>query len=263
MLDLKDIDKKTSKTSTNRHKLDFIVFIAKLITSVLFVVGIFAVVVYGYKQLSNRYAILKYIDINGNHVIDRNSIVSAILNPNLNNINNYSPQKIYMKLITNPWISSASVSVVYPDTIIVNITEKKPKAIVKTSKSTYIIDSNGSIISSYSKNLHLPENLYTIILKDNRFLKSQDLLKNVLRMYKKLDNVEKINYIEVVSQSYQLVHFKGGLTVSINSFDCPDRAIKHLKEKISYLNSLASKLKEVSICFENKFVLKWKKGVKK
>jgi len=251
-----------NKNETIRDKKKLIIkalhFTVVVITFSFFVFLIF----YGYIQLSNRFARLKYIVVNGNYILPKRLISSIVTSSGNIGFSTYDPSKIYFKIVANPWVKEARVATIFPDTIYVTIKEKIPTAFVIYKNSIYIIGKDGSIIDTYKSYLKIPKSLPKIRLKAN-LLNDKQLLKAIVNIYEKLDKIEKINYIDVVSDSYQVVNFSNGINVVVNSFSCPEVAIKRLAQKWSYLSTLKDKLDSVSICFDNKFVLKWKKGVGK
>ncbi len=260
---MKDYANLSKNGNKDENKKKFIFSLVKFLLSCIAVAGLFMAIVLGYNEISRRYAQLRYIIIAGNHILPTSIIKQYISDSGgSDRLSTYAPSKIYFKIISNPWIKNVKIAKIFPDTLYVVILEKKPLAYVYYRKKIYLIDKRGSLIGEYKKYLNLPRNLPKIVLKIN-LLKNKQLLKSVVNIYEKLDKIEKINYIDVVSESYQVVYFAGGLKVVVSSFDCPDVAIKRLKEKWKYLNAVKNKLDSVSICFDNKFVLKWKKGVER
>ena len=259
MKDYSDFNKKEMVKPDKKELILKIVHFLVIVLSFSFFVFI---IFYGYIQLSNRFARLKYIVVNGNYVLPKKLIYNIVANSGNIGFSTYDPAKIHFKIISNPWVKDARVATIFPDTIYVKISEKVPAAFVIYKNTVYIIDKNGAVIDTYKSYLRLPKSLPKIRLKSN-FLNNKPLLKATISMYEKLDKIEKINYIDVVSDSYQMVNFTNGLNVVVNSFSCPEVAIKRLAQKWSYLSAIRNKLDSVSICFNNKFVLKWKKGVGK
>ncbi len=236
-------------------------FIYLTISIALFSFIIF-LVLYSYVEISNKFARLKFIVISGNRVLPRKSISNMVISSGTDELSTYKPSKIYYKIISNPWIKEAKVAKIFPDTIYLVIKEKKPAAFVYYNKDIYVIDNNGNKIDTYKNYLNIPKYLPKIKAKSN-ILNNNFLLKSIIDMYEKLDKIGKINYIDVVSSSYQVVNFSNGLKVVANSLNCPKLALKRLSQKWAYLDTLKNKLDSVSICFDNKFVLKWRKGVGK
>ncbi len=238
-------------------------FIYLTISITLFLFIIF-LVLYSYVEISNKFARLKFIVISGNRVLPKKIISNIIISNGTVKLSTYKPSKIYYKIISNPWIKEAKVAKIFPDTIYLVIKEKKPAAFAYYNNDIYIIDNNGNKIDTYKNYLNIPKSLPKIKIKaKSNILSNNFLLKSTITMYEKLDKIGKINYIDVVSSSYQVVNFSNGLKVVVNSLNCPKLALRRLSQKWAYLDTLKNKLDSVSICFDNKFVLKWRKGVGK
>ncbi len=258
---MKDFGENKINKKVKSHKNIFLTAVKLFSGIAIFLVFIFSVVC-GYSNRTNKYTTLKYIVIKGNNILSSSTIKDLIVSNTSTKLSSYRLPNIYYKLISNPWIKKAKIAAIFPDTVYVFIEEKKPGAFVYYKKLLFVIDANGNLIGKYKPSWKLPKNLPKFLLKAD-LLKDKALLKQTLSSYEKLDKIGKINYIEIESDSYQLVHFSNGLNVVINSFDCPQIAFKRLAYKWSYLRSLKNRLDSISICFDNKFVLKWKKGVKK
>ncbi len=259
---MKDYFDLRKENDRNISKKVFAINAIKFTISVL-VFSLFAFgIIYGYNQVSQRYARLKYIVIKGNSILPISIVKGFVASSGNGGLSTYNISKIYFKTISNPWIKKAKVAKIFPDTLYLVIEEKKPSAFIYYRRKVYIINNNGSVIGKYQSYLKLPPNLPKVVLNSN-LLENKQLLKAIVDIYEKLDKIGKINYIGVMSDSYQVVNFVSGLKVIVSSLNCPPIAIGRLASKWSYLNSLKNKLDSVSICFNNKFVLKWKKGVRK
>ena len=241
----------------------FIIEMAKFMFGFVLLASVLFVLVYGYSQFSSRFATLKKVYVNGNRVLAASYIAKEGIGEFFKPINYYKLSSIYMSLVSDPWIKSARITKIYPDTIVINILEKRPIALVYTPKGAVVIGKDGYIIDKYSPILKLPSSVCKIKIKQESFLKDKNLIKSVITFYEKLDKIAKINYIEIVSDSYQVAYLVNGLKIGINSLDCPSDALKRLRESLPYLLSLKDKIESVSICFNNKFVVKRRKGVKK
>ncbi len=259
MKDYADLKKDETKQDSGKK---FLFSAIKFLLGITVFAGFILAVVLGYNEISSRYAQLKYVIVTGNRIVPTGIIKRFVSSSGNGGLSTYSLSRIYFKIVSNQWIKSVKIAKIFPDTIYVIVVEKKPKAFVYYKKSVYLIDENGSLIGKYEKYVRLPRALPKIMLKAN-LLKDKQLLKSIVNLYEKLDKIGKINYIDVVSESYQVVYFDSGLKVVVSSFDCPDVAIERFKKKWNYLNNIKDKLDSVSICFDNKFVLKWKKGVER
>ncbi len=257
--------KNTKKSEPKRINYNTI---AKIVLSVLILIllsfGIYFSI-YTYKIYTKKFYVLKHIYIEDNKILNRNYIIRNVMNINsARPLYLYNTQNIYSKLISNVWIQSAKVAKFYPDTIYIKIKERIPAGILYKEKKKFIIDDRGNIISNYGSNIYISTNLDNLPkIKINKNYKQNDL-RNILNLslkrFEKMNKIGKIDYIEVVSDSYELFHFKNGLIVAINALRCNAGAYNRLEREWSELVSKKDKIEFVSICYHDKIVIKWKKG---
>ena len=81
------------------------------------------------KILINNGFIIKNIEILGVNHLDKNDIIKIISAYNDINIFNVNINNIYKEIKNNTWIKKASIEIIYPNTIKILLTEKKPIAI--------------------------------------------------------------------------------------------------------------------------------------
>ena len=258
MIDYKDLDSKKSvkQNSKSRWKIALIVF------TLVFVAGVFSALAYFYAGYTNKHYVLKYVAITGNKVLSVRQIKKLAKLDKTGSMYDYSEKSVYSKLMLNPWIEKAYVAKLYPDTIYVKIKEWTPEGLIVSGKKRLIVGENGNVIDAYKKGLNIDINkLPHIVVTSPNYIKDF-LIRSIINIYEKLDKFGKINYIELISDSYQLVHFNNSLNIAVNSLNCPDKAFVHLKKEWGRLVSEKGRLDSVSICFDNKFVLRWKKEKK-
>jgi len=257
VIDYKDIDKKPDNKT----------YPFKSISSVLILFALFIflfLAIYFYTLYTREYYVLKYVAISGNHVLSADTIKSLTLTNKASCINNHDEEDIYSSLIINPWVKMAYVAKIYPDTIYIKILERKPYGIVQSNEKIFIMDKSGNVIDTYKKGLNLDmSKLPLIITEKQNDVNKPFLIKAILEAYRKLDKLGKINYIEIISDSHQLVHFANAFDVEIDSLNCPSKAFEHLRKEWRNLLRKRKRLKSVSICFSDKFVLSWKKERKR
>ncbi len=258
MIDYKDLDNKKAQ-KTNYKKL---FRAAGIVFVIVFVAATIAALTYFYIGYAKKHYVLKYVAITGNKVLSVETIKKQAALNKTKSMYSYDEKTIYSKLMLNLWIKKAYVAKLYPDTIYIKIVEWTPKGLVIAGKKRLIVNKNGDVIDTYKKGLNIDyNNLVHIALKNQNHIKNF-LIHSIINIYEKLDKFGKINYIDVISDSYQLVHFNNSLNIAVNSLNCPAKAFIHLRKEWNKLVSRAGELDSVSICFENKFVLRWKKEKK-
>ncbi len=259
MIDYKDINKKPDSKKQKPLSIKTILGVFTLLVFIVFVL----LSIYFYTLYTQKHYVLKYVAISGNHILNAEKIKSITLTNKATCINNQDEEKIYSWLIINPWIKRAYVAKIYPDTIYIKILERKPCGVVQSKDGMFIVDCQGDVIDKYKKELTIDIKQLPLILSDKKeYIQKQFLMNAVLGVYRKLDKLGKINYIEIISDSRQVVHFANALNIEVDSLHCPYKAFKHLEKQWNNLVKKRKKLKSVSICFLDKFVLSWKKGKK-
>ncbi len=261
MIDYKNTEKKAAP-----KRIDYGVALKVVLSILILIILSFGTFfsIYAYKIYTKKFYVLKHIYIEDNNILDKNYIIKNIINiRSSRSFYFYNTQNIYAKLISNPWIKTAEIAKIYPDTIYIRIKERVPSGILYEQKKKFIIDSMGNIISNYNSNKYMLFKLDSLPkIKINKSYKQNNLssiLSLSLKRFEKMDKISKIDYIEVVSDSYELFHFENGLNVAINALRCNAGAYNRLKREWSELISKKDKIEFVSICFHDKIVIKWKK----
>ena len=114
-------------------------------TACMLIVVFIAAAVLGVKLLTRQFR-LKEIMVSGNYHLDKEDIVRSInigkgdplLNVHLNDIDK--------KLSRNPWIKKVSVKKQLPGTLLINIEEAVPKALLRIKKKLYLIDRDAEVL---------------------------------------------------------------------------------------------------------------------
>ncbi len=258
MIDYKNINNDEKKLK--KHK-PVILKNVGIISSIFLFVSIIFLFFYAYKAYMDNYFKLRNVAISGNRILTIKKIKNIAQTNSPKSMSFYSEKKIYSNLITNPWIKKVSVAKIYPDTIYIKLKEVTPVAALRINKKIYIIDNDGYLISEYKNDVNIHINkLMQLRTKNQSYLNKHSLLNSIFKTYKKLDNIDRIDYIDIVFDSRQLAHFKSGINVVVNSLSCPNKSFDRLKNRWSEFLREKNNLENISICFNNKFVLRWKKG---
>ena len=178
------------------------------------------------KIFINNGFIIKNIEISGVNHIDKDEIVKIVNTYNNINIFNVNINHIYRKIKNNTWIKKASVEIIYPNTIKILLTEKKPIAIWQNRYGNSLITKNGDVISE--KNLEKFKSYLPIIIGQNAHKNVHSIL-NILSSNK--DFVKNIWSLTFVNERRWDVHFNQGLTIRL-----PSKNVKNAWEKIVHLN---------------------------
>ena len=193
------------------------------------------------KLLINNGFIIKNIEISGVRHIDKDDIIKIINTYNNVNIFKINTKNIYREIKNNTWIKKASIKTIYPDTIKILLTEKKPVAIWQDRFRNSLITKTGDVI--FEKNLDEFKSYLPIIIGENAHKNVHSIL-NVLSSNKEF--FKNIWSLTFVNQRRWDIHFNQGLTIRL-----PNKNVKKAWEKIVHLdqkfNILSLSLTEIDL----------------
>ena len=178
------------------------------------------------KILINNGFIIKNIEVLGVNHLDKNDIIKIISTNNNINIFNVNIKNIYRNIMDNTWIKKASIKIIYPNTIKVFLTEKKPIAIWQNRYGNSLITKTGDVI--FEKNLEEFKSYLPIIIGQNAHKNVYSIL-NILSSNK--DFVKNIWSLTFVNERRWNLHFNQGLTIKL-----PSKNVKNAWEKVLHLD---------------------------
>ncbi len=178
------------------------------------------------KLLINNGFIIKNIKILGANHLDKEDIIKIINTYNNVNIFNVNIKNIYREIKRNTWVKKASVEIIYPNTIKVLLTEKKPIAIWQNKYGNSLITKTGDVL--FENNLEEFKSYLPIIIGQNAHKNIHSIL-NILSSNKEF--VKNIWSLTFVNERRWDVHFNQGLTIRL-----PSKNIKNSWEKVVYLD---------------------------
>ncbi|MEO0327560.1 MAG: FtsQ-type POTRA domain-containing protein [Pseudomonadota bacterium] len=156
VVDFRHIRSSLSKMSRGRRSL--------AVCSVVFVVG--SVVVSNASGLFNvadsvsqklGFSVEKVV-VKGNQKISEAQIAELVATPQYSSLFVFDGVAAKDRVLQNPWLKSASVRKVYPDTLLVNVTERSPIAFWKSHGKFYLIARDGVVLGEASEeDLGLPQ----------------------------------------------------------------------------------------------------------
>ena len=178
------------------------------------------------KILINNGFIIKNIEISGSNHLNKNDIIKIVRAYNDINIFNVNIEEIYKKIKNNTWIKKASIEIIYPNTIKILLTEKKPIAIWQNRYGNSLITRSGDVI--FEKNLEEFKKYLPIVVGKNAHKEVQSIL-NIFGKNK--DFITNIWSLTFVNQRRWDVHFNQGLTIKL-----PSESLEKAWEKVLYLD---------------------------
>ncbi len=183
--------------------------------------------------LINNGFIIKNIEISGENHLNKNDIIKIINAYNDVNIFNVNIKNIYKEIKNNTWIKKVSIEIIYPNTIKILLTEKKPVAIWQNRYGNILITKSGDVI--FEKNLEKFKNYLPIVIGQNAHKNAHSIL-NILSINK--DFVKNIWSLTYVNERRWDVHFNQGLTIKLPG-DSVEKAwgkVLYLDKKFNILN---------------------------
>ncbi len=223
--------KKKRTILENVHKKLIFIILFLFITSFYFLTktnNIFTETKFNFlnKILINNGFIIKNIEISGVNHLNKNDIIKIINAYNDLNIFNVNIKNIYKEIKNNTWIKKASIEIIYPNTIKILLTEKKPIAIWQNRYGNSLITKSGDVI--FEKNLEEFKNYLPIVIGQNAHKNAHSIL-NILGINK--DFFKNIWSLTYVNERRWDVHFNQGLTIKL-----PSESIAKAWEKVLYLD---------------------------
>jgi len=105
--------------------------------------------VLGVKLLAEKFYV-REIEILGNYRLEREDILNIIKIKKGESLFKLDLEEIHKKLRQNPWVKNVAIKKQLPGTLLINIEEAVPKALLSIKKRLYLIDENGKILERIS-----------------------------------------------------------------------------------------------------------------
>ncbi len=107
----------------------------------------------GYRELkTSRYFQVKTIAVHGNHVLSRTDIIYYLGLKETSNLLSLDLKALCQKLISHPWIKSASIHRKLPGQLTIDIIERVPVALIKIG-TFYYMDKDGVVFDKINKDV--------------------------------------------------------------------------------------------------------------
>ena len=96
--------------------------------------------------------------VNGNENLDINVLQARLATQLGNSLFSFKVDAARDEVLSDPWVQSATVRKVYPDTIVVDVVERKPVALWQSKGKVHLISRDGFVISQAGpKHMNLPQ----------------------------------------------------------------------------------------------------------
>ncbi|MGC8706246.1 MAG: cell division protein FtsQ/DivIB [Desulfurella sp.] len=248
--------KKTKKNYSNIKRKIFLKLLLVLILAVFFY-GIYQVF---YILKNSQESKLRYVYIKGNKILQSNYLIHSLGISNNTKLNSHLKLDVYNKLKKNPFIENAKIAIIKPDTLYIDINEKTPLCILEVNNKQLLFSNDGQYITDNidPKKIKVDKILHIKMANLTPQINDKKVLLTLVNLYKKLDKLEKISYIIMEDNKFG-VNLKNGIMVTANMFNCDyDKSIKRLEIIWPKLLPDTDKIENVSICYPDRIIIKWK-----
>ncbi len=118
----------------------------------LIIVAVILVILTGIGFLGYKTLKIAKLDVKGNSIVSTEVILGLADIQIGESLLSVSNSKVEANIEKNPYLIFDSINRVFPDTIIINVKERTPKAIIQYVGSTVIIDANGYVLAVADNN---------------------------------------------------------------------------------------------------------------
>jgi cell division protein FtsQ len=94
---------------------------------------------------------VKQVEVTGASHLTSAKVVALAAVPSGATLLRLPSAEIRARLVSEPWISDATVHRVFPSTVRIDVTERRPAAVVDSDKALWLVDSSGFVIAQQSK----------------------------------------------------------------------------------------------------------------
>ena len=97
------------------------------------------------------WATLHHYSVMGTDRVQREEVLALLDLPPHVSLFAVKPDSLAQRVETHPWVAAASIERVFPDTLAITVTERKPVAILQSPEGPHLLDKQGHLLSSVSK----------------------------------------------------------------------------------------------------------------
>ncbi len=213
-----------------------------------------SVSVYYFPNLVSKYFTLNQITINGSEKSNINIIKEEIYNHS-SDLLSLKLKKIKEILEQEQWIKRVNAKKVYPSTLVLDIIENDPYAILRDNGKYYLVDIDGTIITEKNKDYEL-EN-FIIISGDESPPALKGIIKELNIHFSEL--ISQLNKLDFVERRRWNITLKNNLLIKLPDSKI-DTALKNLKDLFINEKVLQSNIIEIDLRIEGRASLKVDEG---
>ena len=213
-----------------------------------------SVLIYYFPNLASKYFILSQITINGSEKSNINIIKKGIYN-HTSDLLSLDLKEIKEILEQEQWIKRVNLKKVYPSTLVLDIIENDPYAILRDKGKYYLVDIDGTIITEKNKDDEL-ENF--IIISGNGSPQAlKGLIKELNIHFSEL--ISQLNKLDFIERRRWNISLKNNLLIKLPDSKI-DKALENLKNLFVNEKVLQSNIIEIDLRIEGRASLKVDEG---
>ncbi len=213
-----------------------------------------SVSIYYFPNLASKYFILSQITINGSEKSNINIIKKEIYN-HTSDLLSLDLKEIKEIIEQEQWIKRVNLKKVYPSTLVLDIIENDPYAILRDEGKYYLVDIDGTIITEKNKDDEL-EN-FIIISGDESPLALKGLVKELNIHFSEL--ISQLNKLDFIERRRWNITLKNNLLIKLPDSKI-DKALENLKNLFVNEEVLQSNIIEIDLRIEGRASLKVDEG---
>ena len=220
---------------------------------IIFIFSI-SVSIYYFPSLASKYFLLNQIKINGSDKSNINLIKEEIYN-HASDLLSLDLHEIKEIIEQEKWIKRVNLKKIYPSTLVLDIIENNPYAILRDKEKYYLLDIDGTIITEKNKDYEL-EN-FIIISGDESPLALKGLIKELnIHFHELISQLSKLDFVEKRRWNLTL---KNNLLIKLPDSEV-DNALKNLKNLFIEEKVLQSNIIEIDLRIEGRASLRVDEG---
>ncbi|MEF9991658.1 MAG: FtsQ-type POTRA domain-containing protein [Romboutsia sp.] len=245
------MDKNKNKNKKKRKKIS----IGKLMPILVFIfIATFGVAIF----LNSSYFNLEKVEITGEKGLSEDEILESIDLAKNKNIFSYNTKAIKNKLIENPYVEDVNIKLKLPNTMNINVDEKRAIALLKNNENYCYISKDGEVLEKVEK---IEKNNDKIIVDidynyNNEFVKfkNDESEKRLLYLIGCLDDkniYDKIYEINLRDENITNIMTRDYTKVIISNDDKLDYNVSRLEKIILDLNAKNKKNGTIDLTYNN------------
>lgn len=234
---LKTNRKARKNVPLNKHRSERLVTVAKYFVFVVLPVVLVVAAIYMVSRMVNTAFRVREVVITGNeHLADEEVKSMAGIGRNANLLK-VSSRGISSKMMESPWIRAAAVRKEFPGTLLINIRESEPFALLDVKGKLFIVDDRGTMLENL-KDIAVP---FLPVISSNPYREREAFREAIefAKAIKKTGLLSRKDHIEIISHKPQEMSVNlDGIVVKVGEGEYEDKLARlmNIEEEIKSRN---------------------------